>query len=132
MYDIDEHLEISIHINNQIIPLLPIKKSGVSKSSKLSRIPKIVDGIVIPGPPKNGQDTFQFKEEGSNKPMFLKNLNDTRNDFLASKASSKEKVRLSVFNIYKVNRGIQERTNTLYLHEIIRNYEKGQRPLFGE
>lgn len=132
MYSIDENIEINIHINGKNFPFLPIKKSRISKSSRLSRIPEIIDGIVIPGPPKNGQDTFQFKQIGSNKLWFLENSNKTRNDFLARKARYEDKVRLSVFHTYKTNRGIEERTNKLYLHEIIRNYEKGQLPLIAE
>ena len=132
MYSIDEDLEINIHINGKTFPFLPIKKSRVSKSFKLSRVPEIVDGIIIPGPPKNGQDTFQFKEEGSNKLRSLENLNKSRNDFLARKARYEDKIRLSVFHSYRLNRGIQERTNTLYLHKIIRNYDKGQLPLLAE
>jgi len=129
MYSINENLEINIQINNKELSLLPIKKSTIAKEISVSSFPEMIDGYVLYNHPINGLDNFLFKKEGSNYEFRLTNTTQKQCDELALKAVSKEKIRLSVFPSIKMNRGIKEKSNKLFLDEIIHNNEKGQLPL---
>lgn len=126
MHSFDDRLEIEINIFGEKLLLLPVEASNVSKKISQSKNPEILEGYVIQGSPKNGESTFSFKKNGSNKAVKISDIKKIHMEELADKAKDKSHIKLSVFQTFRTVRGLTENNNKLLLDKIIHMDDTGQ------